>query len=245
MELEQIKDIARSDIDITDNIAYFNVNGQIPRVTQIISKMIHEDAIVQWSNSLGFKHKSYTQVLKEAAEYGTYTHEGIESFLKQTPLKDETPLIPIEAFKAWWTTLNLNNQVRILGQEQRLTCPYFGGTYDLLLSINNKIFLVDFKTSNHVTYKYYIQLSAYSYLLKHLQNIHINGVIILQLDKKEPKYTEYRLDLSNPIHRHYFDICERTFLSLVYAYYHITYLEEGFKNELQSKKINNKRKKNR
>lgn len=220
------------------NEAKYSYNGkEVARVTHIISKMIHEDSLIQWANGLGFRRVSYRQVLKEASVYGTYTHQGIESFLKNEPVPDVTPPISMEAFKKWWNKVNDGNKVSILGQEVSLTCEYFGGTYDMLLKINDVIYLVDFKTSNHVTYRYYLQLAAYNYLLKQ-QGITIGGVIILQLNKTQPEYTEYILDLSNPVHNHYFQICERTFLSLVYAYYHITWLEEGFNNELHPRQNN-------
>ena len=228
-----LEDINQLNLKIANSRYLYN-GKEVARVTAITSKMIHEDSIVQWSNSLGFRHLSYKNVLKEAADIGTYTHEGIEAYLKQEVIPDTTPLVPLDSFKLWWVKVNTGNRIEILGQEQSLVCPYFGGTYDLLMKINDAIYLVDFKTSNHVTYKYYLQLAAYNYLLKQ-QGISIHGVIILQLKKDKPAYNEYVLDLSNPRHKDYFDICERTFLSLVYSYYHVFYLEEEFKHEFQSK----------
>ena len=38
--------------------------------------------------------------------------------------------------------------------EETITCPYFGGTYDFLVEINGRNWLIDFKTSNHIGYKY-------------------------------------------------------------------------------------------
>lgn len=207
----------------------YTYNGEnVPRVTEIISKMIHEDAIVQWANGLGFRHISYTETLNEAARIGTMVHSSIEHYLKDE--QDKIKEVPsLSAFKKWWKTINEGNRVEILGQEEKLVCPYFGGTYDLLLKINGVIYLVDFKTSNHVTYKYYIQLAAYNYMLK-MQGIQIGGVIILQVSKKSADYNEYVLNLSDPLQKDYFDLCERTFLALVYGYYHIMYLERGCKN---------------
>ena len=224
VDLEDIKDIS---IACSNRYTYDGKN--VPRVTEIIQKMIHEDYIVTWANGLGFKHLSYHKVLNEAANFGTKTHSAIETYLKED--KEYVKLHTLNAFKLWWNQLNSYNNVKILGQEERLVCPYFGGTYDLLISINDAIYLVDFKTSNHVTYKYYLQLAAYNYILKS-KGINITGVVILQLSKTEDKYTEYVLDFRNPIHKDYFEMCERTFLTLVYAYYHVYYLEGKF-NELK------------
>ena len=111
-----------------------------------------------------------------------------------------------------------------------MACKYYGGTYDLLLKIGNDTVLVDFKTSNHVGYKYWLQLAAYSKILKEEENVNVDGLIILQLDKNRPKYTEYYLNLHNEAQRNYFNICERTFMSLLYGFYHINYLEREFDN---------------
>ena len=224
MELTEVKDLSIS----CDNKYTYN-GSKVPRVTQIIHKMTPNEALIRWANSLGFKHQHYTTVLNEAATYGTNTHSAIEHILKEEEEPEHANVkYSVDAFKAWWQTINKSNVIRILGQEQTLVCEYFGGTYDLLLEINGVPYLVDFKTSNSVSYRYYLQLAAYSYMLK-LQGINIGGVIILQLSKTSPSYNEYVLDLiNNPNHRAYFDLCEKTFLSLVYSYYHITYLEENF-----------------
>lgn len=226
----QLEDIVELGIELNSDGRYTYNGKQVPRATEVISKMIHEDAIVQWANSLGFRHQKYLQVLNAAAVYGTKVHHGIECIMKNIPLPEDTPENPINGFKLWWDTISKYNTLTVLGEEEKLSCKYYGGTYDLLLKINNKVFLVDFKTSNHVTYKYWIQLSSYNKLLREEKGIMIDGAIILQLSKNKPAYTEYVLDFSNIGQKNYFDICERTFLSLLYSYYHIHYLEEEFNN---------------
>lgn len=230
MDLSEIKDIAI--LNCGDRYTYDGTN--VPRATEIISKMIHEDSIVQWANSLGFKHKGYKRVLNEAAVYGTKAHSTIEKFLEGEELPENYPTTILDGFKQWWDILNSNNTVEVIGQEQKLSCQWFGGTYDMLISINGRLHLVDFKTSNHVTYKYYLQLAAYNYLLKQ-QGVNIQGVIILQLRKDSPAFNEYVLNLDIPEQKQYFDLCERTFLSLVYGYYHIYWLEAKF-NEFFKRK---------
>ena len=230
-DLEQVKEI--SSLNCTNHYTYNGHN--VPRVTEIISKMIHEDSIVQWANSLGFRHQSYTKTLNAAAVYGTKAHHGIEYLLKGKEIPEDTPESIIKSFNEWWKIISSNNQVKILGQEVKLTCEWFGGTYDLLLEVNGKVYLVDFKTSNHVTYKYCLQLAAYNYMLK-LQGVSIDGIIILQLSKKSIGYNEFILNFVDPVQQHFFDICERTFLSLVYAYYHIYWLEVKFNEHFKTKR---------
>ena len=227
LEIKQIMEVAA--LKCGDRYTYNGKN--VPRVTEIISKMIHEDAITQWANSLGFKHKSYTKTLNEAAVYGTHAHYGIECYLKKLPVPEETPGAIIGGFCKWWDVVTKNNTVKVLGQEHKLTCEWFGGTYDALIEINGEPYLVDFKTSNHVTYKYYLQLAAYRYTLREKEKIDPVGLIILQLSKQMPSYNEYVLNLKDPKQLEYIQICERTFFALMYGYYHIHWLEAHF-NEI-------------
>ena len=77
----------------------------VPRVTNIISKTIHEDFLMYWANSLGFKHKGYKKTLDAAADYGTKTHDALEKFLKGEPIPEGTPTNPIDGFKLWWALI--------------------------------------------------------------------------------------------------------------------------------------------
>ena len=66
------------------NITYKNSNGNfVPRVTEILSTMIHSDALMYWANSLGFKGIGYRATLNAAAKVGTVAHEAIELFLNE------------------------------------------------------------------------------------------------------------------------------------------------------------------
>lgn len=193
-------------------------NGKpVPRTTEIISSCIHEDSLMRWSNYLGFKHKSYKDIITSAANYGTRTHKGIENYLKKLPIPDDTPLNSLNAFKKWWKIIVMNNTYKIIQQEYSMSCKYFGGTCDLLLEINNKLYLVDFKTSNNITYKYDLQLAAYLILLSY-QGIYPNGTIILQLSKSNDSFTEYLLDFDNKNQKDYMDHNMKCFMIMVRQY---------------------------
>lgn len=225
-----------NDIQIQCGDTYTYEGRNVPRVTEIIHKMISEDYLLKWCNNLGFRHIPYKDYLDQASEYGSTTHSTIEAYLKKEPTPIDNKIRnSFYAFLEWWKKLIINNKVEILGQEQPLICKYFGGTYDLLIKINGKTYIVDFKTSNNVTYKYYLQLAAYKYMFENYYNTLIDGgVIILQLSKSNRTYNEYLINLSDPIQKEYLDFCEQTFLSLVHSYYHVLYMEERF-NEISGK----------
>jgi hypothetical protein len=115
-------------------------------------------------------------------------------------------------------------------QEHKLICPWFGGTLDLLIEIDGKIYLLDFKTSNHPSYKYFLQLAAYRYILKYYYGIEIYGCGIIKLNKKVIEFEEYIIDKSNQDYEEFMNLCERTFLSLVYAYANRVLTERSYNN---------------
>lgn len=217
--------------DKNQNSSYYFQGKRVPRVTEIISKMIEEKSIILWANRLGLDGRDYEKALEFYADLGTRTHNGIECFLRKEEVPEETPYFPYASFIKWWNEFNRIYKTKILFIEEPLISPYCGGTLDFLLQVDNKIYLIDFKTSTHVTYKYFLQLAAYRMMLREFKNINIDFAMILQVAKDKIKYTEYKYDLSIDENKNNMDIYERTFMSLVYAYDHIMYLEEQFKNE--------------
>lgn len=208
----------------------YEYNGHpVPRVTEVISKMIEEPSIAGWANSLGFKHQNYRKVREMYAQIGSATHHGIETYLHEKPVPIETPQYPMQSFVSWWEEMKKLN-AKVISTEQALICELYGGTYDCMMFVNGKTYLIDFKTSNHITYKYWLQLAAYTRILRE-QGMKIDACLILQLSKYCVAFKEYLLDLSFPQHVDYLAVCERTFMALLYGYYHIKYLERRFKDE--------------
>ena len=72
---------------------YMHNGIYVPRVTEIISKMIHEDYLLYWANSLGFKRKKYKEELELAASKGTLAHSEIEEHLNTA-----IPEVPLEKY---------------------------------------------------------------------------------------------------------------------------------------------------
>lgn len=209
---------------------YYNEDGiPVPRVTEILSSMMHSDALMYWANNLGFRRIKYKTALTQAANIGTNAHNAIERFLSGKATQEDHDNVSFQAFLAWHNIfIKEGIDFEILGMEQKLTCRWFGGTYDLLVRIGGRVFLVDLKTSNYVTEKYFMQLAAYMYMLS-LKGIYIDGLIVLQLSKETDSFNEYTIDLSIPGHFNFMENCTRAFLSLVYAYYNVVQVKTQFK----------------
>lgn len=205
---------------------YKNKDGRgIPSVTELLS-YIDSDGLIAWANKVGRDGFDNKDIAAKAAEFGTMVHESIEMYLKGKPVTN--PNVCLDAFKSWWKGINAYHNVKILGQERPLIGEYFAGTYDLLLSIDGEPYLVDFKTSNHVGYKYFMQLAAYRWLLYTIKNINIKGCIILQFDKTAPNYREFNLTFSNPYDYEFIENCYRSFMGLVYVYYNTKLCQRQF-----------------
>ena len=209
----------------------------VPRVTEILSSMLHEDFLMTWANNLGlWKRKKYKDELEAAATKGSYVHDAIEDYIQNgNDLNMDTVMAGYRtevsyaygSFRLWWDIVSKRN-VKIIMQEHKLVCPWFGGTLDLLIEIDGKIYLLDFKTSNHPSYKYFLQLSAYRYILKYFYGIEIYGCGIIKLNKKSLDFEEFIIDKSNPEYDEFMDLCERTFLSIVYGYINRVLVENKY-----------------
>jgi hypothetical protein len=107
----------------------------------------------------------------EAAESGTLAHAMVEDHLNGLPLKwpEDTPEVTVReannAFNAYlnWASMT---KLKIIEQEMPLVSEeyQFGGCPDAIGEINDKLCLVDWKTSNSVYPDYLIQLAAYKQL---------------------------------------------------------------------------------
>lgn len=206
------------EVKVKSGHVYSFIDRKVPSVTTILSKCIHEEYIVSWANYLGFKRLKYRDELNKAAVIGTMGHDAIEKFLKDGT---ENTNMCLQSFKLWWNMLNESHEVEIIGMEESMVLPYCGGTYDLLLKIDGRIFLVDLKTSNHLHYKYFIQLAAYRHMLYKTKAINLDGCLILQLNKNIPEFNEQALDFSIDTHYKFIEQCAFTFISMVLSYYNI------------------------
>lgn len=233
-----LKKIDMKELNLDENRYQYN-GVSVPRTTEIISSMIHEDSLMVWANNIGlYQNKKYKLELEKAANKGTYVHEAIEDFISNN--KDlNMDIIPeefkkdvnfaYESFKLWWSKICKHN-LKVIMQEQKLVCPWFGGTLDLLLDIDGRVYLLDFKTSNHLSYKYFLQLSSYRYILRNYYGIDIYGCGTVRLSKTSIEFEEEIIDRSNPNYDIYMNNCECTFLSLVYSYYNKIQIQSQYNN---------------
>ena len=161
--------------------------------------------------------KYYSQGWEKAQQHsnyrawiGTMTHDFIEKLLlgeklnlgKPVSIYEEyantdikiTESVPFEvddrvrAFVDWWNTLK---SPEIIAVELLLFHPqhYCAGTLDLLIRVDNKVMLVDFKTGKKYEKTQSIQLTYYKNLVEKIYKIKVDELACLFLtDKGKYKY---------------------------------------------------------
>lgn len=201
----------------------------VPRVTTIIADMLAEEYLITWANSVGlYQHKKHTYYRDKATNIGSHVHEAIEDYIQNRNLPDFNDIIDytdrkkaynsFNGFMKWWRIIERNNY-KILMEEAPLVTSYCGGTLDLLMKINGKIYLIDFKTSSQLSFKHFVQLAAYRRMLYDTYGIIIDGTILLKLDKNTGEFEEEVLNFSNHKDLEFINQCDQLFVSILYGYY--------------------------
>ena len=163
----------------SDHSTYMNEEKvEVPSVTTIL-KVLNKPFIPFWANSLGWKRQSYTKVLEESAEKGTFVHELLHEFLfkegKEFDISNpDTVNFIYENINAFKDFLKEHELEPIWGEKSFSTDTY-GGTVDLLCELDGKLTILDFKTSKKFYSSHFIQLGAYIKLLEY------NGITVEQV----------------------------------------------------------------
>ena len=201
---------------------------KVPRVTSVLADMLNEEYLITWANNVGlFQRKKHTYYRNKATTIGSAVHNAIEERIQFqiTPdfenIKDAKDRLAASqsynAFDSWWSIIE--SKSRVILEEYTLITEYCGGTLDLLININGKLYLLDFKTSSQMSFKYYVQLAAYRRMLYDLLGYIVDGVIVLRLDKKTGRYEESVLDFSVYDDLLFIERCDSLFISILYGYY--------------------------
>lgn len=174
---------------IKDNIKY-------PSVTWICSYYPKNDSFYQWISQVGYEE---AELIKErAGEKGHNIHKAIETYIKTGELinEDESVL----SFIDWLDNLKQNHKIKLINSELSVInkIDKYAGTIDLILEIDNELWIIDIKTSKYIGKGYVCQLSAYKRALE-LQTNKQYKIGIIQIGN-EWRFTElqdkYELFLS-------------------------------------------------
>lgn len=227
-----------------DTLYTFNEKS-VPRVSMIFKKAIGNEALMNWAARMGYSRMNFYRT--QATTIGSIVHSMIEHHLKtgqnlEVSQSDydldisgwEMVYTSYNNYRSWKESIEENGNVinDIIGCEVEISCPWYGGTLDALMVINNAVYVIDFKTSKQINVQYIMQTCAYAWMINNgycsICN-HVDGIGILRFDKKsDNKFEEFFLNYHIPYQSTLLYQYTSAFFSLVNSYYHLMYIEDNF-----------------
>jgi hypothetical protein len=143
----------------------------VPGVTTVLG-ILNKPALVKWANNLGLQGIDSTKYRDAAANVGTLSHAMICAHLKGEKAdtseysQQDISMAETSLIKYWdWEKEHVIEPVLI--EEPLVSEEHgFGGTIDSVVTCNGELWLVDYKTGKAIYPEMFIQLAAYSQLLK-------------------------------------------------------------------------------
>ena len=234
----------------------YNKTG-VPRVTNIIKQCRDQSALISWASKVGFKADDYRD---KALTIGTITHECVDEYLRAKYINHvnfnlnlsnvdsiyrDSVFIAFNNFINWENRLNLYGGKidEVIGIEVPVSCPWFGGTIDAIMRINNAVYIIDFKTSKFISEEYLLQTAAYMWCVNNYYEEYmipkIDGIGIIRLDKSKQCVDDLFLNAFIPEQLNIIDNYYKCFASYVESHYRTLstdYITGSYKNKYDNNK---------
>ncbi len=186
---------------MTTILNILNKPGLVPWALKLVTGYLERHQIIPKASDYYKLYKLALAERDEAGEKGTIVHKKIEKFLAGNSVEytDDSEINnALDAFYSWYG----ENNVELIDTECIVYSPMYkyAGTFDALVRINDKVYLIDFKTSKSIYDTYIMQVVAYKQALEELGGYFkkegdeyvfikfrdkIDKTGILRLDKKE------------------------------------------------------------
>jgi len=204
-----------------DGRFYTTPEGKVyPSVTTVLGATKDQTHLLEWKRRIG--EAKANQESKRASDRGSALHSLCERFIlnKEIDLRREMP-IPVQLF-AQIKPILLEKIGTVFAVENSLYSNYLGvaGRVDLVAEYDNVVSIVDFKSSNKVKNKewiedYFIQTSMYSIMFEEMTKIPVPQLVIIIGNEESIKssvfvekrntWTSHALDRINKYNREKID----------------------------------------
>ena len=173
---------------------YYQRNGEYyPSVTYVLSHYPKGKFFEDWLKKVGYASE---HIVKKASSEGTQVHEMIEDYLNGKELKFLEYGVPMYPTLVWQMFLRfvdfweeykptlIEAEVHLFSDELKIA-----GTCLMVCEINGEVWVIDFKTSNHLQTTYDLQTAIYSQCFEECYGKKVNrsGVLWLKSSKRGPK----------------------------------------------------------
>jgi hypothetical protein len=146
---------------------YYLRNGEYyPSITYVLQYYPKGKYFEDWLKQMG---NNADYIMRKSAEDGTKVHNMIEDYLNGKELnflsKDNTPLYDTDVwqmflkFVEFWETYKpelIGTEIHLFSDEEKIA-----GTCDLVCKIEDQLWVLDYKTSNHIHTIYEFQVAVY------------------------------------------------------------------------------------
>lgn len=171
-------------------------------VTTILS-VLGSKELMKWANSMGFKHIDSEKYTEDKAEFGTLVHAGLQKIIDPDAevemIQPKNAIHAYEANKCYdsFERLMKNYKFETICTEKTLVSHElrYAGTMDWVAKLDDKLTLIDFKTSKIVTFKYLLQLAGYMKLLELEEGITIERAAICIVREDKASFTFFETAL--------------------------------------------------
>lgn len=172
-----------------DNRFYLSESGNMwPSVTTVNECYPKGFAYFEWLKKHG---EDADEIRDEAGRRGSVVHKLTEDYdngIEVTLLDDNGyigyKLIEWKMFERYvqfrdrFSTFVIHNELNLVSDQYKI-----GGTVDRIMKVDDKVLLVDIKTSNFISQHYWLQVAAYRKMAEE-KNIKVDAVAILWLNAK-------------------------------------------------------------
>lgn len=173
---------------------YYRRNGKYyPSITYVLQYYPKGKYFEDWLKQVGF---SADHIVRKASEEGTQVHDMIENYLngKELTFLDEydNPKYNPDVwqmfikFVDWWEEYKptlIEAEVHLFSDKYKVA-----GTCDLVCELNGELWIIDFKTSNHLQTTYDLQTAVYAQCFEECfgKKIDRTGILWLKSSKRGP-----------------------------------------------------------
>ena len=173
---------------------YYQRNGEYyPSVTYVLSFYPKGKFFEDWLKKVGY---SADYIVKKASEEGTQVHEMIEAYLNGEELKFLEHGRPMYAPNIWQMFLRfvdfweeykptlIEAEIHLFSDKLKIA-----GTCDMVCEINGELWIIDFKTSNHLQTTYDLQTAIYAKCFEECfgKKVDRTGILWLKSSKRRAK----------------------------------------------------------
>ena len=181
-------------ITLPDSRFYRRNGNYYPSVTYVLGYYPKGKHFEDWLKKVGYASE---YIVKKAAEEGTQVHEMVEEYLNGNELNflDKNGYTQCNPdvwqmflrFVEFWETYKpklIETEVHLFSDELKVA-----GTCDLICEINDELWVLDVKTSNHIQPTYELQTAVYTQCYKECygKDAQRQGILWLKSAKRGPK----------------------------------------------------------